>query len=384
MKKILVFSSYGGGGHISATDTIKEYLNPHSYKIDTVYLIDEVLGCLDLIKLCTRGKYSQEKLYNFCLRKKWTWFINKLYQLGLFLTCLNEKIIKRIITAYLLKQKPDLVISVVPLFNNMIKDSCKECNIPFLLIPTDLDSTSFVGTITNPIYKDFILTIPFDDDDILKFSVNSSITNYNKKITGFPIKPAFFKIKDIDAIKKEFNVPADTFTILVLMGAAGSQATYYYLLTLLELSQRVHIIICLGRNEALRKNLEKITVPIHITLSIISYTNRISDLMSISNVCITKAGTVSVCEAIYMNLPIILDNTSTPLYWEKFNIGFIQKNKFGIVVTHYDQLNNAVTKMMHDSSYYHECVRNLTNFPKKEFGNYLNPLIEQLLNAQKI
>ncbi len=101
--------------------------------------------------------------------------------------------------------------------------------------------------------------------------------------------------------------------------------------------------------------------------------------MAISNTCITKAGTVSVCEAIYMNLPIILDNTSTPLYWEKFNINFIQKNKFGMVVTHYKQLNYAVAKMMDDKVYYQECVRNLTNFPKKDFGSYLNPVIEQLL-----
>ncbi len=248
MKKILVFSSYGGGGHISATDTIKEYLKPHTYTIDTVYLIDEVLGCLDLIKICSRGKYTQEKFYNFCLQKKWTWFINKLYQLGLFLIYLNQKVIKRIITAYLQKQQPDLVISVIPLFNNIVKDSCKECNIPFLLIPTDLDSTSFIGTITDPIYTKFTLTIPFEDSEILKFSANKASAPYNKKITGFPIKPTFFQTKNIAAIKKEFNVPDDKFTVLVLMGAAGSQATYYYLLTLLELTKPIHIIICLGRN----------------------------------------------------------------------------------------------------------------------------------------
>lgn len=378
MKKILIFSSYGGGGHISATDALKEYLEK-DYDISTVYLIDEVLGGLDIIKIFSSNKYTQEKFYNYCLQKKWTWFINKLYQTATILIYLNEKIIRAIITRYLKQKKPDLVISVVPLLNNVVKDSCKECDIPFLLVPTDLDTTSFVASIRKPKYNKLLLALSFDNPDILNFAKNNAISEKERIITGFPIKSSFFELKDREKLKKDFEIPPDKPTILVLMGAAGSKATYYYLLTLLQLQLPVHLILCLGRNEALRRQIEKIPKPKHITVSIVSYTNRIADLMAISDLCITKAGTVSVCETMYMNLPMILDNTSTPLYWEKFNIEFIQKHHFGTVITHYKQLNKLVNKMITDSEYYSACKKNLTNFPKKNFGDCIKDVIVQLV-----
>lgn len=378
MKKILIFSSYGGGGHISATDTLKEYLQ-HDYDMSTVYLIDEVLGCLDPIKILSFKKYTEEKFYNYCLQKKWTWFINKMYQLAVILIYFNEKIIRRIITNYLKQHNPDLVISVIPMFNNVLKDSCKECNIPFLLVPTDLDVTSFVSNIKPPPNNKFALALPFEDTDILNFAKNNTISEGSRFITGFPIKSSFFETKDLKQIKKDFEIPENKYVILVLMGAAGSKAMYYYVLTLLQLKTPVHLILCLGRNESMRDQIEKIKKPDHITVTILSYTNKIADLMAIADLCITKAGTVSVCETVYMNLPIILDNTSTPLFWEKFNIDFIQKHKFGTVLTHYKQLNNLVNKMITDSSYYASFKKNLANFPKKKFGDCIREVISQLL-----
>lgn len=381
MKKILIFSSYGGGGHISATDALKEYLQ-HDYEITTSYLIDEVLGCLDPIKIFSLNRFSSEKFYNYCLRKKWTWFINKLYNSANFFLCRNPKIISNLINKCLREQKPNLVISVIPLLNDILKNCCKENDIPFLLIPTDLDTTSFVNSIKEPRYNRFILSLAFDDPEILTLAQNDSISANELLINGFPIKSSFFTPKDLPLIKKDFEIPDNKPVILVLMGAAGSDASYYYLLTLLQLQFPVHLILCLGRNESLRKHVEKIQKPSHITVSIVSYTNRIADLMAISDLCISKAGTVSVCETIYMNLPMILDNTSTPLLWEKFNIDFIQKHHFGTVITHYKQLNKLVTKMILDHDYYDTCKTNLINFPKNNFGHCIKKVIEQLISKQ--
>lgn len=379
MKKILIFSSYGGGGHISATDALKGYLE-NDYEIITSFYIDEVIGSLSIIKTVTLNHSTEEKFYNFCLQRKWTWFINKLYQLSALWVFLNKRFMKRLTLKYLEKTNPDLVISVIPLFNNIIKECCKARNIPFLLIPTDLDTSSFIKNISLPEYEKFKLALSFQDQDILRFAQNSALPDRSKVVTGFPIKPSFFEPKNLDQIRNDFNVPAHKPVILVLMGAAGSKATYSYLLTLLQLKTPVHLLLCLGRNEALRPIIEKMRSPKHITVSIISYTNRIADLMAISDLCITKAGTVSVCETMYMNIPMILDNTSTPLAWEKFNIEFIQKNNFGTSIVHYKELNHVVNKMLHDKNYYAACKQNLINFPKKNFGNTIKSLIKELVH----
>ncbi len=378
MKKILIFSSYGGGGHISATDAIKGYLG-NDYEIITSFYIDEVIGSLSIVKTVTLNYSTEEKFYNFCLRRKWTWFINKLYQLSALWVFLNKRFMKRLTIKYLEKTNPDLVISVIPIFNNVIKESCKLRNIPFLLIPTDLDTGSFIKNITHPEYNKFKVALSFNDPDILSLAHNPALPDNAKIITGFPIKPSFFEEKNLNQIRNDFHVPDNKPVILVLMGAAGSNATYSYLLTLLQLQTPVHLLLCLGRNEKLRPLVEKMRKPKHITISIISYTNRISDLMAISKLCITKAGTVSVCETMYMNIPMILDNTSTPLVWEKFNIDFIQKNNFGTAIVHYKELNAAVNKMLHDDEYYSFCKKSLMNFPKKNFGDSITTLVQELI-----
>lgn len=382
MKKILIFSSYGGGGHISATDAFKEYLDK-DYTITTINIIDEVLGCLDPLKIFSFGHYTSEKFYNYCLQKKWTWFINKLYNSANFYLHRNPKIVLRLITQCLQEQKPDLVVSVIPLLNDIIKNSCRTLNIPFLLIPTDLDTTSFVACIKSPPYDKFMVSLAFDDPDIWALAHNPTIPEKKYYIAGFPIKSSFFAPKNNTAIKKEFGVPEDKFVILVLMGAAGSDALYYYLLTLVQLQFPVHLILCLGRNEQLRKHIESVRCPSHITLSIVSYTHKIADLMAISNLCITKAGTVSVCESIYMNLPMILDNTSTPLLWEKFNIDFVQKQHFGNVITHYKQLNKLITTMILNHDYYATCKNNLIKYPKNNFGRCIKTVVHDLITQHE-
>ena len=84
--------------------------------------------------------------------------------------------------------------------------------------------------------------------------------------------------------------------VMVFMGGAGSLASYRYVRTLAKLAMPMHILVCLGRNMRLSRNINKILLPPEVTLTIIGFTDRIADLMSISDVLITKPGPGSVCE----------------------------------------------------------------------------------------
>ena len=67
-----------------------------------------------------------------------------------------------------------------------------------------------------------------------------------------------FSLKDIANIKKKYNIPADKPTILVLMGAAGSYASYRYVKQLTLVDLPLHVIVALGRNELLRPKIEEL------------------------------------------------------------------------------------------------------------------------------
>lgn len=377
-KTVLIFSSYGGGGHISAARALHEYLEG-SYDVNTVYIFDQVLKTLDPLKILTFGFCTGEQFYNFCLRKKFTAVINMFYKSARVLYSLEKNLCRKIIWRYLSENRPSVVISVVPLINDAIRDACDKLGIPFVLVPTDLDPDSFIYNLEKP-SSNMKIAVPFRDSKILKYFDTPSIAREQLVITDFPIKPSFFEKKNNAQIKKDFSIPENKKVILVLMGAAGADALYNYTATLNQLDFPVHLLICLGRSEWMREKINALPLAPHVTISTIGFTDRIADLLAVADLCITKAGTVSVCETMHMNVPMILDNMSTPLAWEAFNFDFITHNKFGQVCNSFDQLNSMVTAMLGSSEHYALWKNNLENFPKKEFGHTIKILIDQLAN----
>ena len=65
-KKLLILSSFGGYGHIAATNTLKALLGSE-YKIDTAYPIKD---------LRILGMPSGEAFYNYTISNNWTAFTN--------------------------------------------------------------------------------------------------------------------------------------------------------------------------------------------------------------------------------------------------------------------------------------------------------------------
>ena len=110
------------------------------------------------------------------------------------------------------------------------------------------------------------------------------------------------------------------------------------------------------------------------------FTDRISDLMAISDLFITKSGSVSFCEGLYMNLPMILDATITPLAWEQANHRFIIRHELGDLLKNYQDLSGMVDKLLFDKNQLQLYKQNLITLQKKHGGNEIKRLIHQMLN----
>lgn len=350
MAKILIFTSHGGGGHISASNAITEYLK-EDHEVVVFPFFTEVLRPLDLVQFFTGRKYNVESGYNYFLRKKWMSAVNGMCHFALFVLPILKYVVHHLLSKFLTKEKPDLIISVIPLVNNYICDVARKLGIPFLLIPTDLDCSTFINKLRIYPTDKFLLGLAFDHPDILQLVQQVSIPANKIIVSGFPLRQQFFETKNIESLKASLNIPQGKPVLFVLMGAVGSQALYMYVQELREITIPFHVIVCLGRNEALREKIAAVSLPSHITLSIISFTEKIADLMAVSDICMTKAGSVSVAEALYMNLPIILDGTSKSLIWENFNLYFIQHNNFGDTIVEKNQIRPVVQKYLRDQNY---------------------------------
>ena len=372
-KKIILLTSSGGGGHLSATTALETYLGD-DYDLQIVHIF-KLLFHLDPIRIITFNKYSCEELFNNFLPKKHFRLLTWISRLGAQYIHHRRKKIHQELRNYFIQNKPDCIISVVPIMNYIILDIAQELNIPFILMPTDLDVTIYIQRINNPTYKQFSIGLSFDDKNIMKPIEKAGISSEHIFILGAPLKPDFFTSHNKPHTTNK-NIPV----IMVLMGSRGSCETEKYTEQLLNLTTPVQLIVCIGKNQKSKEKLAQLTVPAHITVSIIEFTEHIPDYMAMSDILISKSGSQSICEALYTNTPIFLDATSVLLPWEKFNHIFINKNQFGHLIKKYHQIVPLISSLLENHEQLLTYKNNIEKLEKKNCRQELRKLLTKILH----
>jgi processive 1,2-diacylglycerol beta-glucosyltransferase len=197
-------------------------------------------------------------------------------------------------------------------------------------------------------------------------------------IIGAALKLNFFEPKNIDLLKKEYLVPLNKPIIMIMMGAQGSSELQRYAHHLLHTKHPIHLLLCIGKNYDSKTALEQLIVPKHITTSIIEYTEHIADLMAISDILISKSGSLSVCEALYTNTPLVLDATSTILPWEKFNHVFIKTHQLGTSITNHKNINPVVSQLISNPKMLTMYKSNLKNITKLDTKTHIKSCLNAL------
>ena len=147
------------------------------------------------MRLITFGKVTGEDFYNFCLQSRLTSIVNHFASIGAWGIRYRHNSIENLIYDYLLKDKPDLVLSVIPMVDGAILSAAKRLNLPFLVVTNDLDTTNYINGLKEVDYEKFYYTLAFDDKEMKAKIASANIPNDKIKITGFPLRPDFFEKK---------------------------------------------------------------------------------------------------------------------------------------------------------------------------------------------
>ncbi len=156
-RRILVLISEGGGGHKMAGESLKDIFSPE-YGVDVVNAFTQVIHPLDWLHSMTAGCFTGEDFYNFMLRKGYHKGVNFYATIGNKYMSANRLRIEKLFEKYLhrIAFSYDLVISTVPFINSGIAKSLQKRKIPFLILPTDLDTSTFFVGLT-PMTKSLLL-----------------------------------------------------------------------------------------------------------------------------------------------------------------------------------------------------------------------------------
>ena len=307
MKKILVFYGAYGGGHIAAANSITNHIKENYPDIEI-----ESIDCIEYInkyvnKIST-GAYRE-------LAKKAPWMWEMIYThsndgaLAKFSTTSN-KIMAVKLKNLIKKINPDLIISTHPFSSQMCAYLRKKGKINCKIATVMTDFHIHNQWLYLPEYVDNF----FVSNEAMKTAlIEKEIPSEKIHVTGIPVSPRFLETFNRNEILNEFNLNSNKFTILFFAGGEfglGRNAARLALRAMIRLLKDAQVVAISGKNQKMFNAFSSIVEKTHSQdrIKVIEYTKKVPELMSISNVVITKAGGLTISESLTSHLPIIIIN----------------------------------------------------------------------------
>jgi UDP-N-acetylglucosamine:LPS N-acetylglucosamine transferase len=199
--------------------------------------------------------------------------------------------------------RPRVVVSTNPILMTPISKLMRReyPEIPFVGVVTDLVSVHRAWVVPN---TPLILSpTSMASESLIRLGQPPSTI----RETGLPISSKF---QPVDPVKKcdlriKSGLAANKTTILIMHGAEGHHRVFEIVSAIeSKFGETVQQIVICGKNDGLRKKLEAKGFGPHI--KIFGFTNKVGELMQVSDVLITKAGSLTVSEALACGLPPII------------------------------------------------------------------------------
>lgn len=340
----IIFSSLGGGGHVAAADAVKEAL-VGAYDVQVYNALSDVFSKVDLLSRVTRQKITGEDFYNYVLKKRFFALANMYAIVGGPYMVFNQQVLAEAAIEFLKEKKPKIVISVIPFFNGALSEACQKLDIPFWIIPTDVElKTFFVGLKEKSNFK---LALAYEPQVIQASEFGVPLSRIIK--VGFPVKKACvhqYSSDDIDRLKQQLKILPDTRVLTLTLGAAGTSLFYKLAKVLMKISfTNLDLIACAGRDKKSFKKVKRLLDHIALCefseeghriyclkngnrLHLWGFTKKLPQIMAVSDLIVAKSGSLSVSEALHLNKYVLLDHTlnssSRFLHWERVNLPFVR------------------------------------------------------------
>ena len=346
MKKVLIFYASYGGGHLSAAKSIKQYIDEYYDDVEA-----EMVDCIKYINKAL-DKVTTAAYREMAKKAPWAW--EKVYyksQDGLLgkVSTTSNKIMAVKIAKLFREFKPDVVISTHPFGSQMtsyLKQKGKT-NCKLITIMTDFKSHDqwLVGSkfvdfyfVSNPSMKDEIIKNNIDENKIF--------------VTGIPISSRFLQSYNKEEICSYFDISPNKKTILFFGGGEyglGKNKTVAILNSLADFDD-IQVIAIAGKNEKMKQEFEKIVKEKNKekTIKVLPFTDKVPELMSISDLVITKPGGLTTSESLASHLPLIVINPIPGQ--EEENAEFLEKAGCAIWLKKNDNPKDVLSSILNNEN----------------------------------
>ena len=219
--------------------------------------------------------------------------------------------------------EPDIIVSTFP---TPALSLLKNKKIPIVNIITDYRFHK--SWLTKGAFRYYVAT-----DDTEKELLKLGVEKNKIRKFGIPIAEKFDDNFDTDSWLKDNGLSITKNTVLLSAGAFGVSTDFTMLIEQLKkMRNDVQVVVICGKNMNLKKELEY-KYSGDKGVKIFGYTENMYEWMKSSSVLITKAGGVTISEALASNIPLILFNPvpgqemENARYFKKHNMAKIAENQ---------------------------------------------------------
>lgn len=331
---ILIFSVRFGNGHYSASQAIKQHLEKlePSLKIKIEDFYDLTMPntsnyIYDSYQILIHRASS---VYNYFYRQK---ELNHDLMTG---TTITRMVLPRL-AKFIRQAKPKVIISTFPLCSHYVSRYKKlyHHGVPLVTCITDVvGNTEWIHPGTNL----YLVASQLVKQELQERGIPAEAI----MVTGIPVKSAFLTTnRDFNSLKP-YGIEKEDFLLLLMGGGTGQLPVERDFYDWLANLNQVKTLIFTGNNHKLRSKLEQYDLGNNIL--VLPFSNKIATFMHRADLAITKAGGITIFEAIASATPFIIYNPQ--LGQELENSRFIRSCHLGPICYDIDSLKEKISLLL--------------------------------------
>jgi len=342
MKKIIVFYAAYGGGHLSAANSIKQYLESHYTDIE--------ITMIDCVKYINRALEKITTLAYKEMAKKAPWAWGHVYYhsqkgpLARISTSSNKVMALKLLRLFD-EIHPDLVISAHPFGSQMTSYLKARGKVHCKLATVMTDFAPHNQWLIGKEYVDYFFVA---HNGMKTALAHTGIPSEKIFATGIPLSNRFLMHFNKQEIMKEFHLSMDKKVILFFGGGEfglGKSKTLQLLQDFIDYAPNAQIVAIAGKNEKMQAHFKELKQNCHRPedVHVYGFSNQVPELMSISNLVVTKPGGLTTTESLASGVPLFLINPIPGQ--EEENAEFLEQSGVAVWLKKQDSSKEYITSL---------------------------------------
>lgn len=189
-------------------------------------------------------------------------------------------------------------------------------------------------------------------DKMKEYLISKNIPEAKVFATGIPISSRFLKEYNKKEILNEFELQENKKTILFFGGGEfglGKTKTIQIFEDLAKNFDNIQVIAIAGKNPKMKIAFEEIVLNYNKqnSIKVLEYTNKVPELMCISDLVVSKPGGLTTSESLASGLPMVIINPIPGQ--EEENAEFLQSKNIGIWIRKHDSSYEILNSLLSNS-----------------------------------